>query len=88
MFKNKLENPILIWYTLTKGGFKMIKVIESQRLTPTETQWKIELNGKEIWFSKWVDDDFLTDYEIFNGEELLNEDEYEEVISFIDEQRI
>jgi len=66
----------------------MIKVIETERVTPTETQWKIDVNGKEIWFAKWVDDNFMTDYEIFHNEELLNEDEYEEVISFIDEQRI
>lgn len=66
----------------------MINTIRSEKVTPTESHFEIEINGKIVQFAKWVDDDFCTDSEIFKGEELLDEDEYEEVQEFIDEQSI
>ena len=64
----------------------MIKIIRSERVTPTESYFKIDVNGKVVQFAKWVDDDFCTDYEFLKGENDLNDDEYDEVIEFIDEQ--
>ena len=63
-----------------------IHVLRSERVTPTETQWDLDVNGKNVWVSKWVEDDFCVDHEIFKGEELLDEVEYDAVIEFIDEQ--
>jgi hypothetical protein len=63
-----------------------IYILRSERITPTETQWDLDVNGKNVYVSKWVDDDFCTDYEIFKGKELLDEDEEEAVVEFIDEQ--
>lgn len=66
----------------------MINLIRSERVTPLESHYEIEINGKVVQFAKWQDIDWMIDYEIFNGKELLNEDEEEEVIEFIDEQAI
>jgi len=66
----------------------MIKIIRSERITPTETQWELDVNGKNVYVAKWIDYDFIEDYEIFKGKELLTEDEEEEVIEFIDLQVI
>jgi len=67
---------------------KMINIIRSEKVSPTEVHFEIEINGKVIQFAKWVDDDFCTDYEFLKGEELLNDDEQEEVYDFIQEQVI
>ena len=66
----------------------MIKVNRSEKVTPTEVQFDLDVNGKNIYVSKWVDSDFCTDYEIFKGLDLLTEEEEEAVIEFIDEQSI
>jgi len=66
----------------------MINIIRSEKVSPTEVHFEIEINGKVIQFAKWVDDDFCTDYEFLKGEELLNDDEQEEVYDFIQEQVI
>jgi hypothetical protein len=67
----------------------MIKLIRSKKVTPSETHFEVELNGKVVQFSKWVDDDFCTDYEVFDKKTLnLTEDEKEELRDFIEEQRI
>lgn len=66
----------------------MINLIRSEKVSPTETHFEIEINGKVIQFAKWVDDDFCTDYEFLKGKELLDEDEQEEVWDFIEEQVI
>lgn len=66
----------------------MINLIRSEAVTPTESHFEIEINGKVIQFAKWVDYDFCTDWEWINGSELLTEDEEEEVKDFINEQEI
>ena len=66
----------------------MIKLIRSERVTPTESHFEIDVNGKVVQFAKWVDDDFCTDYEFIKGEEALNTDEREEVIDYIEDKRI
>jgi len=66
----------------------MIKIIRSERVTPTESHFEIDVNGKVVQFAKWVDDDFCTDYEFIKGEEALNTDEREEVIDYIEDKRI
>jgi hypothetical protein len=68
----------------------MIKTIRSEKITPTETHFEIEINGQTIQFAKWIDDDFCTDYEIFggSGDGNLTDDEYDEVVDFIDESII
>ena len=65
-----------------------IKILESERVTPLETQWKIEINGKEVWVAKFMDMDWLVDWEIFKGKELLTEDEQEIVVDWVNEQEI
>lgn len=65
-----------------------IKIIESEKVTPLETQWKIEINGKEVWVTKWLDFDWCVDWEIFKGKELLTEDEQEIVVDWVNEQVI
>ena len=66
----------------------MINIIRSEKVTPTEVHFEIEINGKVIQFAKWVDNDFCTDYEFLKGEELLNDDENEAVYDFIQKQEI
>jgi hypothetical protein len=66
----------------------MIKLIRSERVTPTESHFEIDVNGKIIQFAKWVDDDFCTDYEWLTGGDDLTDDEYEEVLDFINDQNI
>jgi hypothetical protein len=66
----------------------MIKLIHSEKVTPTESHFEIEINNKVIQFAKWVDMDWCTDYEIFKGMEALTQDEHDDVIDFIDEQTI
>ena len=66
----------------------MIKINRSEKITPTEVQFDLDVNGKNVYVAKWVDVDFCTDYEIFKGQELLTEDEEEEVVDFINEQAI
>lgn len=65
-----------------------IKILRSERVTPTESHFEIEINGKTVQFAKWVDMDFCTDYEFINGEEELTEDEYEIVVDFIEKQML
>ena len=55
-----------------------------------ERHFKIDVNGKEIWVSKWVEQDgefyqMDGDIEIFKGKELLSEDEIEEVLEFVED---
>lgn len=67
-----------------------ITLIRSQMVTPTETHFEIEINGKVVQFAKWVDNDWITDWEYLNGNDWkqLTEEEEELVIDFIDEQVI
>ena len=65
-----------------------INILRSERVTPTATQWDLDVNGKNIYVSKWVEDDFCTDYEIFKGEDLLDEVEHDAVVEFIGEQEL
>ena len=64
----------------------MIRTVKSLKVTPTERHFELSINKKIVQISKWVDDDFCTDYEFLKGENDLNDDEYDEVIEFIDEQ--
>jgi hypothetical protein len=66
----------------------MIKTIRSEKVTPTESHFEIEINGKIVQFAKWVDYDWCTDYEFIKGEDDLTEDERDEVVDFIDESII
>jgi len=66
----------------------MIKLTKSENVTPTESHFEIEINGKVIQFAKWVDYDWTTDYEFLKGQELLTEEEEDEVCEFICEQTI
>lgn len=66
----------------------MINIIRSEKVTPLESHFEIEINGKIIQFAKFMDMDWMTDYEFIKGEELLDEDEKEEVFDFIEEQVI
>ena len=53
-----------------------------------EEHFKIIINNKEIWVSKYSKcDEFGIegDIEIFKGEELLSEEEKEEVINYIED---
>lgn len=65
-----------------------ITLIRSERVTPTETHFEIEINGKVVQFAKWVDEDWCTDYEFIKGLELLTEEEEEVVVDFINEQSL
>jgi hypothetical protein len=66
----------------------MIKLIRSERVTPTETHFEIDVNGKNVQVAKWVDMEWFTDYEIFNGEDLITDDERDAVQEFIEEQPV
>jgi hypothetical protein len=66
----------------------MIKTIRSEKVTPTESHFEIEINGKVVQFAKWVDNDWITDYEFIKGHKELTEDEEEAVIDFINESII
>ena len=66
----------------------MVKLIRSERVTPTESHFEIEVNGKEVQFAKWIDDDFCTDSEYIKCDDKLTDDEQEEVDNFIEEQRL
>lgn len=67
---------------------KMIEIIKNLLVRPTERHFEVKINGKFIQFAKWVEDDFSTDYEFIKGKNLLNEDEYEDMLNFIEEQEI
>ena len=69
----------------------MIK-LKDQLLINTEREehFKVEINGKEVWVNKWhkIDNELAItdgDTEIIKGEELLNEEEQEEVIDFVNQ---
>jgi hypothetical protein len=54
-----------------------------------ETHYKILINGKEVWVNKWFEDNefgFEGDTEIFKGKELLNEEEQEAVLNYVEEE--
>lgn len=70
------------------GDKNMINLIRSEAVTPTETHFEVEINGKIIQFAKWIDSDWITDYEFIKGQDELTEDEEEEVVEFINEQLI
>jgi hypothetical protein len=63
----------------------MIKTIRSEKVTPTESHFEIEVNGKLVQFAKWVDNDWCTDYEIIKIETELTEEEYDLLTDFIEE---
>jgi hypothetical protein len=65
-----------------------IELLRCEQVTPTEVHFEIKINDKTIQFAKWVEDDFMTDYEYLKGNELLTEEEEEIVCEFINEQRI
>lgn len=56
-----------------------------------EWQYKVEINGKEVWVSKWhsFSDNLFSspegDIEFLKGEKLLTEEEKEEVLDYIQE---
>ena len=55
-----------------------------------ERHFKILINGKEVWVSKWYSADKFNpcgegDTEIFKGQDLLTEEEQEEVIDFVND---
>ena len=66
----------------------MITILKSETVTPTEIQWELDVNGKNIFLAKWVEPDFFIDWEVFKGEELLTEEEKDEVYDFMSEQII
>jgi hypothetical protein len=66
----------------------MVKTIKTLKVTPTERHFELRINKKIVQISKWVDDDFCTDYEFIKGEEALNDDEREEVLDYIEDKRI
>jgi hypothetical protein len=54
-----------------------------------EVHYKIVINGKEVWISKWQEYDEYGadgDTDIFKGIETLSEEEQEEVIDFVNEE--
>lgn len=64
---------------------KESKVVEKKE----EKHYKIMINEKEVWISKWYKDDefgFEGDTEIFKGRELLTEEEQEAVLDFVNEE--
>jgi hypothetical protein len=63
-----------------------MNILDNIRVSPTETQWKVNINGKEVWIAKWIDYGFSFDYEIFKGKELLTEEEKDILVDWIDEQ--
>ena len=65
-----------------------ITLIRSEKVTPTEAHFEIEINGKVVQFAKWIDEDFMTDYEFIKGQDELDEEEEEIVVDFINEQAI
>lgn len=66
----------------------MITLLRSEAVTPTESHFEVEINGKIVQFAKWVDYDFSTDWEIFKGESELTDDEEEEVKDLINDLTI
>ena len=66
----------------------MIKLIRSEKVTPTETHFEIDVNGKTVQFVKFIDADWITDYDFIKGEDDLTEEESEDVTNFIEEQEI
>ena len=66
----------------------MIKLIRSEKVTPTETHFEIDVNGKTVQFAKFIDADWITDYDFIKGEDDLTEEESEDVTNFIEEQEI
>ena len=54
-----------------------------------EKHYKIVINGKEVWVTKWYREDefgFNGDTEIFKGQELLTEEEQEAVLDYVSEE--
>jgi hypothetical protein len=66
-----------------------IKLTESRVVSQKyEKHYKILINGKEVYVSKWFSDDefgFEGDTEIFKGQELLTEEEQEAILNFVNE---
>jgi hypothetical protein len=66
----------------------MIKLIETVTVSRRiEKQYKIDVDGHEIWVSKYesfneFDNDY--DFEIFKGKEFLTEDDEENLIDFLE----
>jgi hypothetical protein len=53
-----------------------------------ESHFRINVNGKIVEFAKWVDMDFIEDYEFIKGKESLSDDEYDDVIGYINDATI
>jgi hypothetical protein len=66
----------------------VIKTIHSQKVNPLESHFRINVNGKIVEFAKWVDMDFIEDYEFIKGKESLSDDEYDDVIGYINDATI
>jgi hypothetical protein len=66
----------------------MIRTIKTLKVSPTERHFELRINKKTVQISKWVDDDFCTDYEFIKGEDILTEDEREDVLDYIEYKRI
>jgi len=66
-----------------------IKLTESRVISQKyEKHYKILINGKEVYVSKWFNDNefgFEGDTEIFKGQELLTEEEQEAILNFVNE---
>lgn len=66
----------------------MIRTVKNLKVTPTERHFELSINKKVVQISKWMYDDFSTDYEFIKGEDALNEDEREDVLEYIENKRI
>ena len=66
----------------------MPKLIRSEIISKQEeVHYEVEINGKKVYVSKYSymdENNCEGDTGIFKGEENLTEDEYEEVLEFID----
>ena len=89
--KQKEDNKIIGQYKIenkreTKPLMKkknMFKVLRKELVSPTEIHCEIEINSKIIQFAKWIESDFVIDYEYLKGYNLLTEIEEEIVLNFI-----
>lgn len=62
-----------------------VTVKRTQLVTPIERHYEVSINGKTLAFAFWQDEDFYFDYEILTDQHLLDEEELDSVVSFINE---
>ena len=67
-----------------------IKIKEKEVVSyEKEVHYKVSVNGKEVWVTKWFSENNISGYEgdteIFKGEELLTDEEKDAVITAIQE---